>query len=436
MQVSVEKTGSLGRRLTIEVPSEKVQTAEQTHIKELSKSIQVEGFRKGKVPVTFIKQKYGAQIRQEAVTKVLQDTLEAALQEQNMRPANRPNVENLKDEQGENLTYTVSFEVYPDINITDFSAVILEKEIADITDADVESGVKKLQNQFATWQDVNDRVAATGDRVIIDFVGKLDGVPFERGSAKDQPLELGSDSFIPGFEDGLIGLAVGEEKTLVLTFPENYGASHLAGKQVEFDVKVNKIQAKHEAQIDAEFAARIGIEDKDPAKVAQKVRENMQQYLEDISKTRLREQALEKLVEAYPLELPSSLVEQQKHSLIHEKLNKAADDHNHDLTAEQDIEFTAEAKKRVAVGLLLSEVIAKNNIEPEEERILAKISTMSLMYGGSAEMIRKMYMESKELRQSVQNMVLADQAADFIVANATIKETKASFYEIVDRKAE
>lgn len=436
MQVSVEKTSSLGRRLTIEVPAANVQTEEQIRLKDLTKNMRVEGFRQGKVPATFIKQKYGDQIRQEAVTKVLQDTLGAALQEQNMRPANRPNVEDLKDNEGENLTYTVSFEVFPDIKLNDFSAVVLEKEVADITDADIESGVKKLQNQFATWQDVSDRAAISGDKVIIDFVGKLDGVPFERGSAKDQPLELGSNSFIPGFEDGVIGMGLGEEKTLTLTFPENYGASNLAGKEVEFDVKLNKIQSKQLATLDADFAARIGIEDKDVAKVADKVRDNMQKYLEDISKTRLREQALEKLFEVHPFDLPDSLVAQEKHNLIHERLNKAADDHNHDLTPEQDVEFTAEAKKRVAIGLLLNEIIVANKIEPEEERILAKIGAMSLMYGGNAEMIRKMYMESKELRQSVQNMVLTDQAADFVVANATIKEKKLSFYEIVDRKAE
>lgn len=227
---------------------------------------------------------------------MLQDTLGAALQEQNMRPANRPNVEDLKDNQGENLTYVVSFEVFPDIKLNDLTAVILEKEVADITDADVTSGIKKLQNQFATWKDVTDRAATSGDKVFIDFVGKLDGVPFEHGSAKDQPLELGSNSFIPGFEDGVIGMSLGEEKTLTLTFPENYGASNLAGKEVEFDVKLNKIQAKQEATVDSEFAARIGIEDKDVAKVADKVRDNMQKYLEDISKTRLREQALEKLL--------------------------------------------------------------------------------------------------------------------------------------------
>jgi len=436
MQVSVEKTSNLGRRLTIEVPAASVQTEEQVRLKDLAKNMRVEGFRQGKVPATFIKQKYGDQIRQEAVTKVLQDTLGAALQEHNMRPADRPNVEDLKDNQGENLTYTVSFEVYPDINLKDFTAVVLEKEVADITAADIESGVKKLQNQFATWQDVSDRATKTGDKVIIDFVGKLDGVPFEHGSAKDQPLELGSNSFIPGFEDGLIGVGLGEEKTLTLTFPESYGASNLAGKEVEFDVKVNKIQAKHEAPLDEDFAARIGIADKDVTKVSDKVRDNMLKYLEDISNTRLREKALEKLFEVHPFDLPDSLVAKEKHNLIHERLNKAADDHNHDLTAEQDLEFTAEAKKRVAIGLLLNEIIVANKIEPEEERILAKIAAMSLMYGGNAEMIRKMYMESKELRQSVQNMVLTDQAADFVVANATIKEKKSSFYEIVDRKAE
>lgn len=452
MNVSVEKTSSLGRRLTIEVPAASIKAEEQNRIKHLSKNLAIDGFRRtskkvknGKktkssnsnvVPTTFIENKYGKQVYQEAISEVLQKTLGEALQEQNLRPANRPNVEDLKDTPGENLIYTVSFEVYPEINLSDLSVVELEKEVAEISDEDINNGVKRLQNQFATWQDITDRPAQNGDKLTIDFVGLLNGEAFEHGSANDQTLELGSKSFIPGFEEGLIGATVGATPTLILTFPENYGAAELAGKEVQFNVTVKKIQAKVEAIIDAEFAGRIGIEDKDVTKITAKVAENMQKYVDDLTKTRLREQAIDKLYETIQFDLPESLIEQEKHNLIHEKLNKAADDHNHDLTPEQDIEFSSEAKKRVAIGLLLNEIITKNDIKPEEERILAKVGAMSMMYGGNADFIRKMYMESKELRQSIQNMVLTDQAADFVVANATIKEKKSSFYDIVDRKAE
>ncbi|HSX20619.1 MAG TPA: trigger factor, partial [Gammaproteobacteria bacterium] len=319
MSVSVEKTSNLGRRLTIEVPAATVQIEEQNRLKDLAKNLRIEGFRKGKVPATFITKKYGPQIHQEAVTNVLQSSLSNALKEQNMRPANRPSVEDLSDKQGENLKYTVVFEVYPEVVLQDFSNIVLEKEIANITDEDIESGVKKLQDQFATWQDVTDRAAQLGDKLVIDFVGLLDGVPFEHGSANDQPIELGSKSFIPGFEEGLVGVKAGTDTTINVTFPANYGAEHLAGKPVQFNVKVKSIQGKNPAPVDEAFAGRIGIADKDVNQVRVKVRENMVKYVDDLVKARLREQALDKLYAAYPLDIPAALLDDETHNLIHER---------------------------------------------------------------------------------------------------------------------
>lgn len=435
MQVSVEKTSNLGRRLTIEVPAAQVQSEESNRLKDLSKNMRVDGFRAGKVPANFIQQRYGEQIRTEAVSKVVESSLSNILKEHNLRPANRPNVEELKANKGENLTYTVAFEVYPEIDL-DFSKVVLEKEVADITEEDIDSGVKKLQDQFATWVEVTDRPAKNGDKITIDFVGLLNGEAFANGSAENFDLELGSKSLIPGFEDGLLGVTAGTDKTLDLTFPADYGATELAGKTVQFNVNVKKVQAKNPAELNAEFAERIGIKDKDVSKIRDKIRENMEKYLADVSQTKLRNQALEKVQDAIKFDLPEALVAEEKHRLIHEKLNKAADDHNHDLTPEQDVELSAEAVKRVAVGLILNEIMVKHNLQPEEARVMAKIKAMTMMYGAQAEFIQKMYYESKELRQNVLNMVLTDQAADLIVANATIKEKKSTFYGIVDAKSE
>lgn len=441
MSVSVEKTSNLGRRLTIEVPAANVQLEEQNQIKDLAKNIRVDGFRQGKVPTSYITDKFGARIRQDAVNNVLQKSLGEALQAQNMRPATRPNVEDLTDKPGEALKYTVVFEVFPEVVLGDFSAVQLEKEVADITAEDVESGVRKLQEQFSTWADVSDRPAQLGDKLVIDFVGLLDGEPFEHGSANDQPIELGSNTFIPGFEDALVGVNANAETTISITFPADYGAAHLAGKPAQFNIKVKSIQAKVPATVDAAFAARMGIEDQDVNKVRVRVRENMVKYLEDLSKTRLREQAIEGLYLTYPLEIPKSLLDEETHNLLHENEGKghkhdhSLEEHNHgDIPAEQMAELRAEAQKRVSLGLIMNEIVAKYNLKPEEERVMTKIASMSLMYGGNADLIRKMYSDSKELRQNIQNMVLTDQAADLVVANATIKEVPSTFYGIVDRK--
>lgn len=443
MSVSVEKTSNLGRRLTIEVPAAVIASEEKKRIKDFAKNARIEGFRRGKVPTTFIEQKYGAQIHQEAISNVLQESLGNALKEQNMRPANRPNVEDLKAQKGEDLKYIVSFEVYPEINLKDFSALTLEKEVAEITAEDIESGVQKLQDQFATWADVTDRAAKLGDKLTIDFVGLLDDVPFENGSANDQTIELGSNTFIPGFEEGLVGATIGDT-SINVTFPAEYNAAHLAGKPATFNIKVKKIQAKQSAEVNEDFAARIGIADKDVSKVRDKIRENMVKYLDDAVKAKLREQAIEQLYLENPLEIPTSLLDEETHNIIHEKQghhnhqhDHGLDAHNHDdISAEQMAEFRAEAKKRISISLLLSEIITKNDIKPEQDRVLAKLSSMALMYGGNSEFIKKMYQDSKELRQSIQNMVLTDQAADLIAANATIKEKQSTFYGIVNPKTE
>lgn len=443
MSVSVEKTSNLGRRLTIEVPAANIQKEEQNRLKDLAKSMRIDGFRQGKVSPDFIKKKYGEQIHQEAVTSVIQQTLGSALKEHNMRPVNRPSVEDLKDNKDENLTYTVTFEVYPEVILGDFKQIELEKAVAVISDEDIESGVKKLQEQFATWAEVTDRPAQMGDKLVIDFVGKLDGVPFEHGSANDQPIELGSNSFIPGFEEALVGAVIGADTTINVTFPAEYGAANLAGKPAQFDIKVKSIQGKELAPVDETFAERIGIADKDVNKIRPKVRENMVKYVEDLNNTRLREQALEKLYLTFPFEIPTSLLDEETHNLIHEREggrhnhnhDHSLDDHSHsDISSEQMAELRAEAKKRISIGLILNEIIAKNNIKPEEGRVLTKLASMAMMYGGNTEFIRKMYAESKELRQSVENMVLTDQAADLVVANATIKEKEEKFYGIVDKR--
>lgn len=439
MQVSVEKTSNLGRRLVIEVPAEQVRNEEKLRLKDLSKNMRVDGFRAGKVPADFIQKKYADQLRHEAVSKVLETSLGIALKEQNLRPANRPNVEDLKDDKGQNLKYTVTFEVYPEIILKDFSAVVLTKDVAEITEEDIDSGVEKLQSQFARWVDVTDRAAQSGDKVTIDFVGLLDGTPFENGSAENFDLELGSKQLIAGFEDGLIGTNIGDDRTLDLTFPAEYGASHLAGKAVQFNVTVKRIQSKVSAVVDGDFAARIGIEDKDVSKVRAKIRDNMIKYMGDVVQNKLREQVLEKLYEVNPFELPDSLVAQEKHNLMHEGHGKDVDcEHAHgkDLSPAEDAELSAKATKRVSIGLLLNEIIAKNNLQPDQDRLLAKIKAMSVMYGSNADLIQKMYYESKELRENLQNMVLTDQAADLIVAGATIKEQQSTFYGIVNAKME
>jgi trigger factor len=429
MQVSVEKTSSLGRRLTIEVPADQLKSEEKLRLQDFAKRAKIDGFRAGKVPADYIQKKYGPQIRQEAISQVLQSSLGTALQEQNLRPANRPNVEEVKDEQ--NLIYTVSFEVYPDINLADLSKIELEKLIPEITDADIDSGISKLQDQFASWEAV-DRAAQNGDQITIDFVGTMDGVEFQGGTAQDFALELGSNRLIDGFESGLVGASNGSERVLDLQFPSDYKNTELAGKPVQFKVTVKKIEAKILAPVDGEFAANIGIEDKDVSKIRDKIKENMIKYVEELNQNKMRDQAIEQLYAVNKFDVPDSLVHKHEHDLLHQKYGNDA--HSMELSADQKREMAEEAHKSIAMGLLLNELIQRHNLKPEKDRILAKLRAMAISYGGTPDMLQRIYQESKELRERVHNMAVSEQAADFVISGATIKERPAKFYDIVNEK--
>lgn len=439
MAVSVEKTSTLGRKLTIEVPADVIAKQEkktiQAFVRDLNKG-KVDGFRKGKVPESYVEKKFQKEIQNETLNKVLQTSLTDALKGENFNLANQPKIDDIKHEPQQDLSYTASFEVFPEVKLKDFSEITLEKPVADISDADIDSGVEKLQKQFATWKKV-ERVAKKEDKVIIDFVGSIDGVEFPGGKGDDMELELGSGQFIPGFEEGLIGAKSEEERTLDLSFPEDYHSKDFAGKKAQFKVMVKEVQEVELASLDNEFAKKIGIEDGDADKIRQQVKNNMEKYVADFTARKLRETALEKYAAAHKIDLPPSLVEQQKEALMKDK------EHNHEhddsgkckLDSKEEAELTEEAEKAVLVGLLLNEIIKVNELKPDNKKIAEKINALAAMYGGAnAQMIQKMYYESKELMQNVANMVLTDSAADLIVAGATIKEKKQKFYEIVDQK--
>jgi len=438
MSVSVEKTSNFGRQLTIEVPASLVQAEEKKIVAKLAQTADTKGgFMRGSPKFKeHLKKKYKQQIRSEAINNQLQDSLDEALKKQNLRPANTPNIEDVKCDEGQDLKYTVSFEVFPEIQLADFAQIELEKEVAEITEAEIDNGVQKLQEQFATFADAADQPAKMGDVLTIDFVGLLNGEPFENGSSENFDIELGSKRLIPGFEEGLVGLSAGADKTLDISFPTDYGAADLAGKAVQFNINVKKVQSRVPAEVNEDFAKRIGIEDKDVNKIRPKIFENMIKFMDDTVAAKLREQALEKLYAVHNIELPQSLIDNEKHNMQHEKHGHGRDvecsvAHGEVLSAEEDAKLSADAKKRVTLGLLLNEVIAKNKIQPDEARVMAKLRSMALMYGGHAEFIQKMFYESKEFRQNVLNMVLTDQAADLIVSGATIKEKQSTFNEIV-----
>jgi trigger factor len=348
------------------------------------------------------------------------------LTEQKLNPIARPVMESLDANAGEDLTYVVTLEIFPNIELTDFSNLTVTKLVAEITDKDIEDSLQRLKEQFATWEPKTAAggAAAHGDRVIIDFTGFIDGKEFENGAAKDYSLDLGSNSFIPGFEDGLFGVTAGSERDLKLKFPADYGSKDLAGKDTVFKVKVHAVKTKVVSEPNADFAKKIGIEDGDVSKVTAKIRENLESYANEAAETKIRDGVLEKLLELNNFDVPELLISREQR-LVKQELQRQR---KHDLS---ETEVQAQAKKRVAIALLLNSVIKQYDIKPDENRIKARLAEIAKIFGQS-DYIREMYSQSQELMQNLINTVLCDQATDLLLTKATVNEQKTTFKDLAN----
>ena len=435
MKVSVEVTGTLERKLKIYIPAEKVKSEQQKRIHEASTTASIKGFRPGKAPRHFIERRFGKQIQQEVMSKLIEESLPSAFEQEKLSPASTPNVESIEDKDilNEGLKFEVRFDIFPEIKLKDFSEINLTKPTAEITAEDVAEGCKRLQDQFATFtllSDENNRAVKDGDQLDISFTGFVDGKPFEGGSAENVSIVVGQERFIPGFEEGLIGLSAGDSKSLDLTFPKEYGEQKLAGKAVRFDLTVNSIKEKKLAPLDEEYARQIGISDGDVSKIDDKIKSNMQEFLENIIKNQLREQALHELATLHPIDVPKQIFEQEKQHLIERAERNASGEFK--LEGELLKNLEAGALRNARLGLLIKEVVTLKKVKPDAEQVKSKIQEIAAAAGANAEFIQKLYYESKELLQGVQNMVLADKVADIIIAEATIKERKSTFYKIAN----
>lgn len=423
MQVSVENTSSLGRRLTIQVPAVEVQSVVDSRMNEVAKSAKIDGFRPGKIPKQIIQQKFGVQIRQEAVSKIIESTLIDALEKESLLPAGRPMVEEVfhLDEADKDLKYIVSFEVFPEFTLPDFSTFEIEKYKIEISDADVEKTLEKLKDQVSTWIPVN-RAADENDRLTVDYSSTINGKPYENNTGKDVLVELGSKLFIEGFELGLLGLRAGETQELDLTFPDTWRLEKLAGKPVHFSIYVKEVAERKPASLE-EVAKRLGIEGADLAAITAKVRENMEKQVTHEIDENIRKKTLDILLEKCPIPLPKALVENEIANL-HEDLHRKMGDKAHGTCHHQGLED--EAQRRVTLSLLLRNLVKSQNLKPDNEKVRQKISEIAKSFG-NAEFIEKMYYESEELLAGIQNTVLVDQAIDIILTKVKLVPKTISF---------
>ncbi|WP_371377419.1 trigger factor [Thalassotalea aquiviva] len=431
MQVSVETTQGLERKLSISVPAETVDLEVKNRLRQLARTQRINGFRPGKVPVSVIQKRYGQSVRQEVAGEIMQRNFVDAIVAEKLNPAGRPHFVAKSNEEGKELEFEATFEIYPEIELAGLDTVNVEKPVVEVTDADLDEMFVTLQNQHKTWKE-NKRKTKKGDRLTLDFNGRVDGEEFEGGKAENFVLELGSGRMIPGFEKEITGMKVNEEKTISVTFPEDYHAENLKGKDAEFDIKVHKTEGPVLPEIDDEFAKLFGVEDGGVEALRVEVKKNMERELTQAVKAKVKEQVLDGIVAANEVDVPKALVAQEIDALRQQAMQRFGgqmDPKNMpQLPAEM---FEEQAQRRVKVGLLLGEVIKVNELKVDEAKVKALIESAASAYEDPQEVI-EYYNNNKELMQQMQHVALEEQAIDLVLEKANVEEKASNFKDIMN----
>jgi len=428
MQVSVETISGLERRVKIAVPAAKVDLEVNSRLTKAARTVRLDGFRPGKVPLSLVRKRFGASIRQEALGEIIRDSFYEAVTSQSLNPAGSPNIEALNDEAGKDFEFVATFEVYPEVTLAGFDTIHVERPVADVTEADLDKMIDNLRRQRATWSETT-AAAKDGDKLVIDFEGSVDGVPFEGGSAQYHALQLGSGRMIPGFESGLVGAVAGEERTLQVTFPVDYQAENLRGKNAEFKVNVKKVEAAELPALDEAFFAGFGVGDGGLDKFRGDVRKNMERELRQAIKNQVKTQVFDALLATNPLDVPRALIgteiQRQREAMM-----KQFGGRNVDPAMLPDELFTDNAKRSVSMGLLVGEVIRARELVVDAARVKTMIDEVAESYEDPSEVV-SWYYGNREQLQQVESVVLEDQVVDAILASAQVSDKPAIYEEIL-----
>ena len=434
MQVSVEATTSIERRLTVTVPAEQVDSAVDKKVNETAKTIRIDGFRPGKVPAKVVKKRYGASIRQDVLGDVIQSSYFEALQQENLKPAGMPNIEPKQDTGKGEFIYTAVVEVYPEIALVDPSGVTVERMISSIEDADVDTMIDLLLSQQTQWTEVL-RAAADTDQINIDFEGYLDGEAFDGGAAQGHDLVLGSNSMIPGFEDGILGMEAGQDKDITVTFPEDYNAAELAGKAAVFTIKVNTVSEATKPELNEEFFARFNPKEEGEAGFRAEIRSNMSREMNQALKSKLKNKLLNAYLELNSFDVPKALVSEELGRLKQQALQQfGGGNENLDPSILPDEMFQDQANKRVKIGLLAAEIIQQNEFKADEDKVQALVQEMAQGYQDPQEFI-DYYMNNAEQRGQLDGVILEDQVVEHLLVAASVTDVVVDYKTAVEPEA-
>ncbi|MGQ3890241.1 trigger factor [Legionella sp. CNM-1927-20] len=436
MQVSVETLKGLERKVTVSVPTEKVEEEVKLRLRSLARKVKIAGFRPGKVPMNIVQSRYSDSVREEVAREMVQSTLYEALKDKELVPAGAPSVEPEQLESGKDFRYSATFEVLPVIEIKELDKPEIELVRAEVKDADVQEMLEKLREQNKEWQEVS-RAAKQGDKVIIDFEGFLDGKPFEGGSAQYYELVLGSNSMIPGFEEQIVGGKPNEPFEIKVNFPESYGHQDLAGKEATFKITIKSVMEGKLPELNDEFAEKFNIKEGGLEALKKDIKENMTRELERRVSAMNRERIFDKLLEANQFDLPKALIDQEIEHLKHDMYHRVFGHEHSDDEKIPDFPrnlFEKQANRRVHLGLLLSEYIKQHKLTASKERVDAMIDKLAKAYEKPEE-LRSWYYSKKENLAEIEALVTEEMVAEKISEHAKVVEKEQSYDEIMNPKA-
>ena len=431
MQVTVESTGALERRLRVRVPEEQVAGEVDKRLDDLARSVSLPGFRPGRAPVRLVRRRFGRQIREEVVGKLVLASLDDALAREELRPATAPTIDPLDSTPGEGVDFTATFDVYPQVTLRPLDGVEIRRPSAVVGESDIERMIETLRRQRRRWEPAA-REARAGDRAVIDYHGHVDGQELEQGSGEAVPIEIGAGRMIPGFEDGLVGIRSDEERTLALTFPQEYADSALAGKAVEFTVKAHRVEEAVLPELDDAFATSFGVREGGMEAFRSELRGNMERELDDGLKALTKRRVLEALLEGQEIEVPAGLVDEEiEHAMERRRAEFRHSDIDPDRHLPERSRFEEGARRRVVLSLLMAEIIKTHDIQVDPDRVRRRIETIASTYEDENEVMSYYYSDSQRLSY-IESTVLEDQVVEWVLREARVSEEVLPFDRVLN----
>ncbi len=428
MQVTVESTGALERRMRVELPGERIEQEINSRLKTVGRTAKLKGFRPGKVPPNVVKQRYGKAIREEVLSELMQKSYTDAVMQENLNPAGGPKIETEDNVGDSNFAYVATFEIMPKVELKDLDKIAVEIPEVTISKSDMDDMTLRLRRQKATWEEV-DRKSDDGDKVVVDFNGTLKGEDFEGGKGTEVPVILGQAQMLPDFEKALFGIKAGDEKTFKVKFPKDYHADELNGKKVDFAIKVHRVEEEVLPPLDDSLAEAFEVKDGGLKKFLDDVKENMEREAEQKLKGDVREQIMNALLESNPLEIPNTLKHQEAHSMQHDAMQRmGVEDHDKAPPIEN---FSEMAEKRVQLSLLIGQLITDQSLTVDADKVRERVEEMCAGYENSEDMVN-MYLGNPQVMQQVEPMVLEQQALDWLLENGKSSTNKVGFTEYMN----